>query len=295
MRLASIPPLLGLFGLAALAPFAARGQSPEETIVYIECSAGGEVSRGSGVIVSPEGHVLTAGHVVPDGASCQGSVGVADPNLAARLIVQPTLVAVDAALLRFARPGEYPFASYCPVETSALRREIVVAGFPGRSETGAISYRQGILSTVTPNARGLLETDGQTVAGMSGGPVYSKNMAGFLGIVAGADFAPDGTVSFYGIVPAAFYADALGLAESPRPCFRETALGPGGRWRTGDPPLRLDVPPGEGVCFLAEVFGEFNAPEDRIWVLPKDGGYEISGENRAGGLHGGEASCVWLN
>ncbi|WP_284163240.1 serine protease [Frigidibacter sp. SD6-1] len=273
-------------------------RASDDVTVYIECTADGKTSRGSGVLVSAQGHVLTARHVVPEGASCMGSVGVADANTAARLIVQPSNLPVDMALLRFARQATYPFAPYCPLEDWMVRREIVVAGFPGRTETGAVSYRQGILSTTTPNQAGVLETDGQTVAGMSGGPVFSRNLRGVLGIVAGAEFAIDGTVSYYGIVPLADYAGSMHLTESPLPCYRQSAdpgLGAGfdAVWKAGDAPVALNVSPEEGTCFLYETFGEFNSVGDRVWVLPKDGHYELAGADKAGGTHGGRARCVF--
>ena len=282
--------------LLTLALLGAAGEvrGDDDVVVYLECKAGDKVSRGSGILVSARGHVLTARHVIPQGATCMGSIGVADSNTAQRLVVQPTNLPVDMALLRFSKTADYPFARYCPLEDWMVRREIVVAGFPGRTETGAVSYRQGILSTTTPNQAGVLETDGQTVAGMSGGPVFSRNLKGLLGLVAGAEFAADGTVSYYGIVPLADYADVLNLTASDRPCYSPTpeiAL-PRDSWRAGDPPLVLDVATDEGFCFLAEVSGEFNSVGDRVWVVPGDGRYELSGTARDGGTHGGRARCI---
>lgn len=284
----------GLLLTVLLLAAAGQAGADDEVVVYLECTAGGKVSRGSGVLVSARGHVLTAAHVIPEGATCTGSIGVADSNIAQRLVVQPTSLPVDMAMLRFSKTDDYPFARYCPIEDWMVRREIVVAGFPGRTETGAVSYRQGVLSTTTANQAGVLETDGQTVAGMSGGPIFSRNLKGLLGLVAGAEFAADGTVSYYGIVPLADYAETLKLTPADRPCYSQTAeiALSGTIWRQGDAPVVLDVAPDEGFCFLAEVFGEFNSVGDRVWVEAKDEAYELSGSGKDGGTHGGRARCI---
>lgn len=299
------PAAAPLILLTAFAGWAStlRADVIDETIVYLECTAGGETSRGSGVIVSSEGHVLTARHVVPDGASCVGSIGIADPNSVNRMIVQPTNLPVDVALLQFARQQDYTFAPYCPLEQWMVRRKIFVAGFPGKTQTGAPSYREGILSTVIPNAAGILETDGQTVSGMSGGPVFSKNLRGIVGIVIGAEFDNLGTVSFYGILPASRYARDLDLTAAEGACyreFREVDLSDPetgewrGIWTAGDGPVRLGVTEDEGFCFLEGVRGLFNDEDDEVWVEDLDGEYVLNGVNRSGGNHGASARCIWF-
>jgi hypothetical protein len=295
-------PLVKLIALAALSAPVHAGAveaKPLDTIVFIECTLDGKTSRGSGVLVSAKGHVLTARHVIPDGASCAGSIGVADSNIAAKLVVKPNRPDVDAALLQFSDQRTYPFVGYCALEDWMIGRELVVAGFPGKTETGAVSLRKGVLSTVRENSNGVLETDGQTVAGMSGGPVFSANMGGLVGIVAGAEFASDGTISYYGIVPVSMFADDLNLTESPRPCYHEFPEEPfangGNEWSAGDPPVTLDVATTEGFCFLSEVFGQFNSARDRVFVEPQGGKFVLSGTNESGSIHGGRARCLYFD
>lgn len=290
--------------LALLAPSgSALADAIDDMIVFIECTAGGTVSRGTGVVVSPDGHVLTARHVVPQGADCKGSLGVADSNVAARLVVQPTNLPVDAALLRFSRQQDYAYAPVCALEDWMVRKRIFVAGFPGQTQTGAPSYREGVLSTILPNSAGILETDGQTVAGMSGGPVFSPNFAGLVGIVIGAEFDSLGTVSYYGILPASGYAQALGLTPAETPCYRESRevdfwdpeTGEWmASWQAGDGPVELNVYVDEGVCFLQGVWGLFNDEDDDVWVGNRDGQYILNGNNRSGGNHGATARCIWF-
>jgi hypothetical protein len=285
-----------LAGLGA--PSEAQTQDIQQTVVYIQCSGPDGTSRGSGVLVSPQGHVLTAGHVVPDGpgTACAGSIGAATPNPTKQLVVQPTQIPVDAALLRFAEPGPYAFASYCGIEDWMIRRRIFVAGFPGDTETFSISYREGVLATVFPDPNGLLETDGQSVEGMSGGPVYSRNLAGIVGIVIGADFTAMGNVSYYGILPVeGIIAQTLGLQASQKACYHDTRAAdlPNARWRSGDAPVDLGVSVDEGFCFLSRVEGEFNSPDDFVQITQVDGTYVLDGNSAAGGTHGGLAQCIF--
>lgn len=281
----------------------ASAQGIERMIVYIECRAGDQVSRGSGVIVSPEGHVLTAKHVVPQGSQCAGSIGVADNFDLQRLNIQPQqALGFDAMLLKFARSEEYDYAGYCPFEQLAARKKIFVAGFPGRTETGAPSYREGILSTTALNSTGVIETDGQSVGGMSGGPVFSENLAGIVGIVSGAKFDASGAISYYGILPVSTVAQMFGLQASAKPCYTEyrwmdivdKETGDfADEWRASDGrPLDLGVNETEGFCFLTRVFGEFNDPDDSVFVELKDGQFFLDGENFSGEEHGGRAACI---
>jgi len=273
----------------------------EDTIVYLECTVGDKTSRGTGVIVSSRGHVLTAKHVIPDGATCRGSIGVADGNNAARMVVRPTNAPVDAALLQFSQNKDYAFAGYCRLEDWMIRERILIAGYPGRTQTGVPSYREGILSTVFANGQGILETDAQSVAGMSGGPVYSKNLNGIVGIVIGAQFTPQGTPEYYGILPVETVASLFGVQEATKPCYHQTNevdfVGPDGKWKAtwqaGDGPVALNVAQDEAFCFIVSIFGEFNDPRDMVWVEASDDTFILRGENYNDGSHGAEAACVW--
>jgi hypothetical protein len=279
------------------------------TIIYIECKEGvsGPVRRGTGVIVSPDGHVLTAGHVVlPPGKdikdvkdlTCRGSIGVAQQSTMRDMVVQPINTAVDAKLLRFVEPQPYEYVPYCKLENWMIRRKIFVAGFPGGAGVGVASFREGVLSTVFPDHRGLIQTDGQTIAGMSGGPVFSKNLGGLVGIVIGADFAADGTVSYFAILPiSSSIASTFELIPSPVPCYRQNrevdlpkTLA---EWNSDKSTVRLGVRAEEGVCFLSKVWGQFDSSEDSVSVELHDGEYVLTGVNRAGGVHGGSARCIW--
>lgn len=209
--------------LNAILPFAVRpAKAIEDKIVYIECKKDGKTSYGSGVVVSADGHVLTARHVVPENSECAGAIGVADRYDLKLLNLQPQdAPGFDAKLLRFAQTHDYSFAEYCPYNQLDVRKKIFVAGFPGKTETGAPSYREGILSTISLNSNGVIETDSQTVGGMSGGPVFSQNLNGIVGIVSGAKFAANGAISYYGILPVSSFAAAFNLQVATAACYKD--------------------------------------------------------------------------
>lgn len=284
----------------------AQAVSIDKTIVAISCERVGSPNpalvRGSGVLVSPRGHVLTALHVVKDATNCKGSIGFADPGGGDPLVLQKQSGSADAALLRFSRPGTYDYVKYCRLEDWMIRREIYAAGFPGDTRTGVPSFRKGVLSTVFPVFGGVLETDSQTVAGMSGGPVFASDLKSFIGIVVNANFAASGVVSYYGILPTDQFKTEFELTPSERPCYhqtREIKLPPEVKsWRPRKPgeaanDLQLGVLADEGVCFLSAVWGQMNDPRDTVRVEIKEGQYFLTGENMSGSEHGGDVRCIW--
>lgn len=155
------------------------------SLVYIECSKDGVTRKGTGVIVSKEGRILTAGHLVIGDASCVGSIGSAAITPNRRLIRGRRSNSYDAQILKIVpKPGE----SFVPVMyTSALdvaQGDIVtVLGFPDGG-TGEISIREGLLSTTVSDANGMLETHTMIGEGMSGSAALLVD-GSLVGIVAG--------------------------------------------------------------------------------------------------------------
>jgi hypothetical protein len=286
--------------IVAGGPTLAAG-SVEQTIVYIECksSDGEEVNKGTGVLVSHEGHVITAGYLFRKLPSpvCRGSIGEADSGALRRMIVQPVTVQVDAALLRFTESREYDFVSPCSLENWMVRRKVFIAGFPSTSKSGAPSFREGVLSTVVPGEDGLIETDGQTAPGMGGAPVFAASLGGLVGIVMGARFEVTGTISSYEILPIALYAQSFGLRSGDKPCFhksREVDLSDRvSTWKTGDGPVKLGVRAEDGTCFLSGIWGQFNNVSDSIKVELQDGEYVLIGMGQLNSQIGASARCIW--
>lgn len=127
-------------------------------------------SSGSGVIVSPDGWVLTAGHV-----SNQAGLPVTVILHDGRRVRGVTLGAnksVDSGLIRLLDPGPWPYA---PMGTSAdLQRGqwLVAIGHPGGYRVGRSPVvRLGRLTAVARD-QNTLTTDNTLVGGDSGGPLY---------------------------------------------------------------------------------------------------------------------------
>ena len=195
--------------LSALAVMAGgQARADASLSVYIECrnpkQADLPVFKGTGVLVSPMGHVLTAEHVMPKGYECVGAVenNTLSPR---RLLVDfkdsQIPDQIDAKLLRFIKSsGEvFPHATYCVADADDVGEFIIAVGFHGKS-LGLPSITRGVLSTYIPNARGIIESDADTVGGKSGGPVFLFDTKSIIGIVAGAEFDPSGLPAYYGVL-----------------------------------------------------------------------------------------------
>lgn len=145
----------------------AHAKGISDLVVYIECTKEGQpTSRGSGVLVSEKGHVLTAEHVVPEGYNCRGVQG--NPTRPTRaLIKDPRLMqGIDAAMLRFI-PDEgekFPNAKFCKLDDTLKGKPIKARGFHKMSHEPSV--RQGVISTIHPNEKGIIETDGLTAHGI---------------------------------------------------------------------------------------------------------------------------------
>jgi|GEM_PF-2901419 len=229
MRLSGLTSLKGFSTAAACLLFwgpSALAFDLERTIAYIECTVtneqGGQTkTTGSGVVVSPRGHVLTARHVAPSGSVCRASLSVREENNTERLVHRPNSIGgYDVALLQLSRTDDYDFLKYCPLSDNMIRKPIFTAGFPLGTTTGKPSFRAGIMSTIFPTNRGFIETDSLMAEGMSGGPVLADDEKSLIGIISGAQFLADGTPEFYGITPIdGIQATQLQLQANPDGCY----------------------------------------------------------------------------
>lgn len=151
--------------------------------------ASGE-SAGSGVIIAPDGFVLTNAHVVGDAANV--SVSLTDgQSLSAALVGRD--VATDLALLRVQKGG-LPFASIG--ESDALQvGQLVVAignplGFQSTVSAGVVSALGRTLRAKDGRLiEGIVQTDVALNPGNSGGPLVDSaaNVVGInTAIIAGA-------------------------------------------------------------------------------------------------------------
>lgn len=292
-------PVFFLSMLAAIAPLSALADLISETVVAITCETPGKLPRkGSGVVIAANGTILTAKHVVfgesesfPDHTVCRGSTGKA--NFAPDTFTfKKASVQYDAVLLK--SPMEnVPFQRYCKLAPWMLREQVIATGFPLDSRTGVPSSRVGVLSTVEPDAEGIIETDSSTTSGLSGGMYTLASSGHLLGIVSGFDQDNvAGIVANYRMLVAEVLADEFanfGLIEDTEGCTKREWSA---NWQTGDGPKSLGMQEGDGVCFLTRVYGNFNDPEDSVGVEKDNGAYVLNGVNRSGGNHGATAQCI---
>ncbi|MBW2723463.1 MAG: trypsin-like peptidase domain-containing protein [Deltaproteobacteria bacterium] len=133
---------------------------------------------GSGVIISPAGHVLTAGHVVESGRTPM-------VTLANGLELEATVEALykfsDVALLKI--PGSnHQCVELMSAERIELGSEIYAMGSPLADELSGTVTRGIISGHPTIEGRELIQTDAAVNSGNSGGPIFNQR-AQVAGIV----------------------------------------------------------------------------------------------------------------
>lgn len=135
-------------------------------------------ASGSGVIVSEDGLILTAGHVIagkpgrpltvimPDGKRYKGKVLGFDPN-------------VDSGMARLTEPGpnggKWPYAEIAPSKALKDGQWVVAVGHPGGFKPGRPPVvRVGRIGRTRLGSDGssFVQTDCTLVGGDSGGPLF---------------------------------------------------------------------------------------------------------------------------
>jgi len=149
--------------LAVLNPGLALAQN--DLVVQIRCDDDGRVGKGSGVIVSATGNILTASHVIPEGATCTASIGSTHSEPHPVTLIKRAAEPFDAALLKFdAPPLLEQSAAACP---PTLEQEILTVGFHSKV-VGAPARKEGIISKVEI-IDGQLEITAPIIPAESGG------------------------------------------------------------------------------------------------------------------------------
>jgi serine protease Do len=136
----------------------------------VECTVNLQVGKaqGSGVIISEDGYVLTAGHVsaepdkeivvvLADGKAVKGkTLGVNN--------------GIDSGLIKIAEPGKYPFAEMGVSSELKKGQWCIVTGHPG----GLVKGRSPVvrLGRVLDANDRFVRTDCTLVGGDSGGPLW---------------------------------------------------------------------------------------------------------------------------
>jgi serine protease Do len=128
-------------------------------------------SQGSGVIVSKDGYVLTAAHVI--GVPGRPAVLILADG---RQVTGKTLGLnrkFDAALIKITDEGEWPFADMADFKSVKIGDWCLATGHPGgyhRDRPPVVRLGRVILTR-----RGLVQTDCTLVGGDSGGPLFDMH------------------------------------------------------------------------------------------------------------------------
>jgi len=180
---AKVPPLPP--ALAKLAPEtiddlkAIQEQTKAVLKKVMSCTVGLRVrgASGSGVIVSEDGMVLTAGHVVGE---ANLDVGVILPD--GRIVKGKTLGAnrtIDSGMLKITDTGKYPFVELGGSKDLKLGEWVLAIGHPGGYKVGRSPVvRVGRIGRTNDQ---FIQTDCTLVGGDSGGPLFDMQ-ARLIGI-----------------------------------------------------------------------------------------------------------------
>jgi serine protease Do len=123
---------------------------------------------GSGVIVSPDGLILTAGHVT---IGCDEMVVVFPNGNRSRCKVLGADYGRDLSLAKMLKPGAYPFAEVGDSQKLEATSIVVSLGHPGGFDLRRTPpVRIGRI--IVKNSRGFLASDSTVVFGDSGGPLF---------------------------------------------------------------------------------------------------------------------------
>ncbi len=132
-------------------------------------------ASGSGVIVSEDGYVLTAGHVsgtpgrdltiiMPDGSTLPGKTLGGNGT-------------IDSGMVKITKPGKYPFAAIGSSSEMKKNDWCVVTGHPGGYKAGRSPVvRVGRILEINNHVDArFIRTDCTIVGGDSGGPLFDMN------------------------------------------------------------------------------------------------------------------------
>jgi serine protease Do len=137
-------------------------------------SGRGGVAAGSGVIISEDGYVLTAGHIsMKPGETC--SIRLPD----GKRVKGETLgwnKSRDAGLIKITDSGKWPFVKMADSDKAKVGDWCLTVGHPGGYKPGRPPVvRLGRLLAVARDRNQWIQTDTPLVGGDSGGPLFDLN------------------------------------------------------------------------------------------------------------------------
>lgn len=151
-------------------------------VVFLSVARQGKVVSGTGFIVSPDGYVLTAHHLVKNARRIFVRLSNGTRHFA-RFV--DAFEEMDVALLKLGTPSQkYPrVVLEAASDEPKQGEEILVFGYPGGRTLGVedVTVTRGIVSAHRLGA--LLQIDASINPGNSGGPVVAMENGAVVGIV----------------------------------------------------------------------------------------------------------------
>jgi putative serine protease PepD len=190
----------------------------EPSVVDIYASSRRESGEGTGIIISPDGYILTNAHVVSGASRVTVSTSSSAKALSATVIGADT--AHDVALVKIDNPGGSLAAAELGRSADMKVGDDVVAIGNALGLRGDPTVTRGIVSALNrtvDNLTGMIQTDAAINPGNSGGPLV--NSAGqVIGI--NTAVAADGAQNIGFAIPidkAKALADRLKAGQGPAP------------------------------------------------------------------------------
>jgi S1-C subfamily serine protease len=186
-----IYPVRNDFDLVSLLPSEGGQSNLEEArkcVLYLKVrTSSGEEGSGTGFLVTPEGHLITAYHVVEDATQILASFEIEPEKF-----IQAQLLGwdkeADLAVLQLSEQNVYPYVLLAEQgHKPSLGEEVGVLGYPMGEELGReISYTKGTVSSLREiEGMQLIQTDAVATHGSSGAPVFRLNDWKVVGVVIG--------------------------------------------------------------------------------------------------------------
>ena len=190
----------------------------EPSVVDIVAQSRRETGEGTGIIISPDGYILTNAHVVSGASTVTVSTSSSSKALSATVIGADT--AHDVALIKIDNPGgSLPAAELGRSADMKVGDDVVAIG-NALGLRGDPTVTRGIVSALNrtvDNLTGMIQTDAAINPGNSGGPLV--NSAGqVIGI--NTAVAADGAQNIGFAIPidkAKSLADRLKAGQGPAP------------------------------------------------------------------------------
>ena len=158
----------------------------KKAVVYISIEqTNGQKGSGTGFVVTPEGHIITAYHVVENTSSILVNFE-SKPDTKIRAALVGWAQSADLAILKVSEPGEYPYhllseAFYEP----GMGEEVCVLSYPLGEQLGReVSFTNGTVGSVRENGR-IIQISASVTHGSSGAPLFRSADYRVIGLIHG--------------------------------------------------------------------------------------------------------------